>query len=154
MHPIFEIFTNFPLVCAAVAWFLAQLTKVIITFIINRDELTPSLVVSSGGMPSSHSATVCALTTAIAKLEGFSSPLFAICFVLSFIVMYDAAGVRRSAGEQAKTLNQIIEHLSNQKLFPIDNTVREIFGHTPFQVLVGALFGIAVPFVVRLFFNI
>ena len=81
-----------------------------------------------------------------------SCPLFAACVVLSFIVMYDATGVRRSAGEQAKTLNQIISHLLSENQIPIDMTVREIFGHTPFQVLMGALLGIAMPLIFRVFF--
>ena len=66
--------------------------------------------------------------------------------------MYDAMGVRRSAGEQAKTLNQIIQHLFDQKQIPVDTTVREIFGHTPFQVVMGALLGIALPFLAELAF--
>ncbi len=140
---------NFPLIMAFFAWFIAQFIKLVLTFFVCREELNAKILLSSGGMPSSHSSTVCALTTSIVLTHGWGSPLFAISAVLSFIVMYDAMGVRRSAGEQAQTLNQIILHLFDQKQIPIDTTVREIFGHTPFQVLVGALIGIAIPFIVR-----
>ncbi len=105
-------------------------------------------------MPSSHSAVVCSLTTSIAMTEGFASPLFAICAVLSFIVMYDAAGVRRSAGEQAQMLNEIIAQLSEQNQLQNEQMVREIFGHTPLQVVVGAGIGILIPIVTHLIFKI
>ncbi len=83
-------------------------------------------------MPSSHSATVCGLTTAIALTEGVGSIAFAVSAVISFVVMYDARGVRRSAGEQAKKLNNIINHLSdNDNEFEYDDQVKEILGHTP-----------------------
>ena len=95
----------------------------------------------AGGMPSSHSAVVTSLTTTIAVEYGFDSPLFAISMILSLIVMYDAAGVRRAAGKQARILNQMI----NSKNMP--NEVRqekliELLGHTPFEVFIGALVGI------------
>ena len=107
---------------------------------------------ASGGMPSSHSATVCALTTAIALTEGVGSIAFAVSAVMSFIVMYDARGVRRSAGEQAQKLNDIIEHLSdNDEDFEHDDPVKEILGHTPLQVVIGAILGVAVPLVVKMF---
>ena len=149
MYSITEFLNNFPAIMAITAWITAQVLKFIITLIINRDELSPSILLSSGGMPSSHSATVCALTTSIIIEHGFGSPLFAISGVLSFIVMYDAAGVRRSAGEQAKTLNEIIDHLFAQKQLPKDIPVREIFGHTPFQVVMGSILGIAIPLIAK-----
>ena len=152
MYSLSALGSNFPLTMAFSAWFLAQLIKFILTLIVCRENLTAKTILSSGGMPSSHTATVCALSTSVAMLQGLSSPLFAACVVLSFIVMYDAMGVRRSAGEQAQTLNQIIQHLFDQHQIPIDTTVREIFGHTPFQVLMGALLGIALPFLVRFAF--
>ena len=152
MYSLAALGSNFPLMMAFCAWFTAQLIKFILTFFVCRENLTAKTLLSSGGMPSSHTATVCALSTSVAILEGLASPLFAACVVLSFIVMYDATGVRRSAGEQAKTLNQIISHLLSENQIPIDMTVREIFGHTPFQVLMGALLGIALPLVFRVVF--
>ena len=154
MNAFSGLISNFPLITAALAWFLAQLIKFLLTLLVCRDELNMKVLLSSGGMPSSHSATVCALSTSVAICEGLSSPLFAACAVLSFIVMYDAMGVRRSAGEQAKTLNQIIRHLFDQQQIPIDHTVREIFGHTPFQVFIGALIGIALPLMLGYVFGI
>ena len=152
MYSLAALGSNFPLMMAFCAWFTAQFIKFILTLIVCRENLTAKTLLSSGGMPSSHTATVCALSTSVAILEGLASPLFAACVVLSFIVMYDAMGVRRSAGEQAKTLNQIISHLLSENQIPIDMTVREIFGHTPFQVLMGALLGIALPLVFRVVF--
>lgn len=153
MYTLSALSENFPLIMAASAWLIAQLCKFILTLIINRDNLSLKVLLASGGMPSSHSATVCALTTAIALNEGFASPLFAVCAVLSFIVMYDATGVRRSAGEQAQTLNQIIEQLFEQKQISVDTAVREIFGHTPFQVAIGAGLGILLPIVSKFMFH-
>ena len=154
MYSTTALITNFPLVMAVIGWCTAQFMKLVITFFANREECSFSTLFSSGGMPSSHSATVCALTTAVALEEGFASPLFAITYILSFIVMYDAMGVRRSAGEQAKTINQIIQHLFDEKQFPIDTTVKEILGHTPFQVIMGAAIGIVIPIIARFTFGV
>jgi hypothetical protein len=92
-------------------------------------------------MPSSHSALVCALATAIGIKEGLSSTLFALAFALAVIVMYDAAGVRRAAMMQARILNQIVDELFQGH--PISETrLRELLGHTPFEVVVGAILGV------------
>ncbi len=93
-------------------------------------------------MPSSHSALVTALTTGLGIQEGFDSAIFALAVVFSLVVMYDAAGVRRAAGKQARVLNAIIEDLNRRQLHP--ERLRELLGHTPFEVLVGALLGIIV----------
>ncbi len=131
---------NRVLVATSFAWAIAQILKVLIELIWKR-RLNLSLLTSAGGMPSSHSATVCALATAVAIREGVSSTLFAICVVLAVVVMYDAAGVRRSAGIQARILNQIIDELFQGH--PISETrLRELLGHTPIQVMVGAALGI------------
>ena len=89
-------------------------------------------------MPSSHSATVCGLTTAMGRVCGLDSPMFAIAFVLACIVMYDATGVRRAAGEQAKVLNRLLE---GQQVDP-QKALKEFLGHTPLEVLAGAVLGI------------
>lgn len=153
MYSFSALISNFPLILALLAWLIAQVTKFIITLFVSREDLSFKTLLSSGGMPSSHTATVCALSTSVALTEGLESPLFAICCVLSFIVMYDATGVRRSTGEQAKTLNQIIVHFFDEKEFPIDTTVKEILGHTPLQVGVGALLGIFLPIFVKFVFK-
>ena len=94
-------------------------------------------------MPSSHSGVVVSLTTMIGKNVGITSPLFAVSLIFSFIVMYDAAGVRRAAGKQAKLLNKIVETPGLTGL-QVSEKLVEVLGHTPFQVLVGALLGISV----------
>lgn len=153
MHIFNELIGNFPVMMALLAWFCAQIIKLILTLIFYREDFSFSTIYASGGMPSSHSATVCALTTAIVLTEGVGSVAFAISAVLSFVVMYDARGVRRSAGEQAKKLNDIILHLSgNNKNFKPDDTVREILGHTPLQVVIGALLGIFIPVLIYFIF--
>lgn len=122
------------------AWAIAQILKVIIE-LIWKHKLNLRLLTSAGGMPSSHSATVCALATAIAIHDGMSSSLFAMSLVLATVVMYDAAGVRRAAGIQARILNQIIDELFQGH--PISEVrLRELLGHTPVQVVVGAALGI------------
>ena len=152
MQIFLEFFHNFPAMMALLGWFTAQIIKMILSYIFCRDEFSFSLIMASGGMPSSHSATVCALTTAIALTEGVGSIAFAVSAVMSFIVMYDARGVRRSAGEQAQKLNDIIEHLSdNDEDFEHDDPVKEILGHTHLQVVIGAILGVAVPLVVKMF---
>ncbi|MBI4789069.1 MAG: divergent PAP2 family protein [Chloroflexi bacterium] len=124
------------------AWAIAQLLKVLIELIWRR-KLNLRLLTSAGGMPSSHSATVCALATAIAMHDGMTSSLFAVSLVLATVVMYDAAGVRRAAGIQARILNQIIDELFQGH--PISETrLRELLGHTPVQVVVGAALGILI----------
>ncbi len=122
------------------AWATAQVLKVIIELIL-RHKLNLRLLTSAGGMPSSHSAIVCALATAVGMHDGVSSSLFAVSLVLAVVVMYDAAGVRRAAGIQARILNQIIDELFQGH--PISETrLRELIGHTPVQVFVGAALGI------------
>ena len=98
---------------------------------------------ANGGMPSSHSATVLALTTAAAMQYGLGSPIFALSAILSIIVMNDAFGVRYETGEQAKILNRITKELFSGKAEEINTGLKELVGHTPFQVLVGAIVGIA-----------
>ena len=143
-------FTNYILVCAFAGWFGAQLIKCV-RYIIKHKRFSFAVVMSSGGMPSSHSATVCAAVTAIAKLEGTGSIIFALAFILAFIVMYDAAGVRRAAGEQAKVLNRIAMDIQKGDTKYLDKRLKELIGHTPLQVMMGALFGIVIPFIIPTF---
>ena len=121
------------------SWFSVQLTK-FITDLVKNKKVDLKVLVASGGMPSSHSSIVTSLMTLIGINEGFDSILFAIAFVFGMIVMYDAAGVRRAAGKQAGILNQLI--YSNQVKVNTNEKLKELIGHTPKQVFVGALWGI------------
>ena len=150
MDYIKGFFTNYVLVCAFIGWFGAQFIKCV-AYIAKNRSFSFSVVMSSGGMPSSHSATVCAMVVATAKLYGTKSLGFALAFVLAFIVMYDAAGVRRAAGEQAKVLNHIADDLSKGDTQYLEKHLKELIGHTPLQVLVGATFGIVIPLLVPVF---
>lgn len=162
---------NYVLWCSLVAWACAQILKTLIVLI--RDKhFDKERLIGSGGMPSAHSATVCALAISISRVCGVGSPEFAIGVVLAAIVMYDAMGVRRSSGEQAKRLNKIIELLDipelkqkeiKRKLHMFGKMsemfedeeeedreivkLKEQLGHTPMEVLGGALLGIIVALV-------
>ena len=129
--------------CALLAWFLAQLIKVILDLVILR-RFDASRFVSSGGMPSSHSALVVAAATAIGKLYVIDGPAFALAAVLSAVVMYDACNVRRSAGDTARLVNQLLEHVEKLTAEDFADDLKIIMGHTPLQVLIGALLGVAV----------
>ncbi len=138
-----NIWNNIWLWIPVITWFVVQCTKIVIELIKNK-KLNLRRIVGSGGMPSSHSAFVCSLATTIGITEGVSSPLFAMAVALSAIVMYDAAGVRRAAGKQAKILNQIIENEGEN--INVHEKLIELLGHTPLEVYVGALVGIVMSF--------
>lgn len=124
-----------------IAWFTAQLLKVLINFM-RKKQLKWSYMYSSGGMPSAHTAIVAALATTVGILYGFDTPLFAISLVLAFIVMYDAAGVRRTVGYQSTMLNKMLDELfRGNKDF--SQRLQEFIGHTKWEVFVGAVLGIA-----------
>jgi len=135
------------LIIPTFAWFTVQIFKLLSDAVIHR-RINFKRFVETGGMPSSHSAVVASLMTAIGLSEGFSSPMFAISFVFSFIVMYDAAGVRRAAGKQAQILNQLIN--SKQVKVDTNEKLKELLGHTPIQVFVGAIYGIVVGYLTML----
>ena len=129
--------------CALVAWFLAQVIKVILDLILTR-KFDWHRFVSSGGMPSSHSAFVMACTTAVARTEGLGSPLFGVCVVMAAVVMYDACNVRRSAGDTAKLVNQLLRHVEKLTAEDFADDLKIIMGHTPLQVAAGALLGLGI----------
>ncbi len=131
--------------CALLAWLVAQVVKVLLEWILNRSFQWKRFV-SSGGMPSSHSAFVVACTTAIGRLYGISGPLFALSVVVSAVVMYDACNVRRSAGDTARLVNQLLAHVEELTAENFADDLKIIMGHTPFQVAVGAALGLAVGF--------
>jgi acid phosphatase family membrane protein YuiD len=129
-----------------IAWALAQGMKVTRDSIRRRRIYLRGLA-EMGGMPSSHTAMVVGLTAALGRFNGVRSPLFAIALIFSFVVMYDAAGVRRAAGRQAALLNRLVDDLFSQRGVREDQ-LRELLGHTPIEVLVGALLGILVGLLV------
>lgn len=140
-----ELFSNAVFVAAAAGWIVAQVLKTLIHLFFTKKFVAERLV-GSGGMPSSHSATVCALATASNIVYGTSSSEFAISLILAIIVMYDAMGVRRETGIQAKLLNDMIQvfaDMGHRKL-STNEKLKEFVGHTPLQVLVGAILGIAI----------
>lgn len=133
-----------PLFHALVCGFLVQISKVL-TFLVREKRINFRRFVETGGMPSSHAASVSALTTAVGLREGVGSVLFGIVLFFSLIVMYDAAGLRRAAGRQASLLNRILhEHIRLPG--PPYERLRELLGHTPIEVLVGAIIGVLFSF--------
>ena len=153
MHNPSELLQNEVLICSLVSWFIAQVLK-IPTYLLVEKELNWRRFFGSGGMPSSHTSFVVALTLMTGFDAGFQSVAFAIAFTLAAIVMYDAMGVRREAGEHARLLNKYLNQLETQNA-DIDGDgipdkeydeieLKEFIGHTPLQVLGGVLLGILV----------
>lgn len=136
------LMANDALIAALLAWGLAQFLKVV-THRITTGRLDFRMWTSAGGMPSSHSAYVSGLATAVALLNGLQSSLFAATLVFASVVMYDATGVRQAASHQARILNQIVDELFAGH--PIsEEKLKELLGHTPIQVVAGALLGVVV----------
>lgn len=132
------------LIISVCAWAAAQLIKVF-AVLIKEKRLDLRYFVTSGGMPSSHSSTVCALATAVALIQGFDSVSFGITTILAIVVMYDAAGVRRAVSRQSIILNRIVrEIMVKRPRDEVQHDLRELIGHTPFQVIIGALLGIGI----------
>ena len=146
MTIIQELWSNQWLITALLGWFIAQLLKIPVTFIFEK-RLDFSRFWGSGGMPSSHSAFTTSLTTAIGLTNGFNSFEFALSFVMAFIVMYDAAGVRQSAGKQANILNQVLDYLKLTENGEPYQQLKTLLGHTPFEVVGGAILGIVIGFI-------
>ena len=130
------------LLAPLVAWAIAQAAKVILTSVRQR-RLNLRVLAETGGMPSSHAAIVMGMTTAVGKHAGVSSAAFAIALIFSFVVMYDAAGLRRAAGRQAAILNRLVEDLMHMRGVQ-EQRLRELLGHTPLEVVAGALLGVVV----------
>jgi acid phosphatase family membrane protein YuiD len=145
MQELSPIFQNQVLILSLTACFTAQGLKAVIELIRNGKINLRSLV-STGGMPSAHSALVGALATGVGLQKGWSSNEFAISALFAVIVMYDAAGVRQAAGKQARILNQIIDELFQEEHTLNEERLKELLGHTPFQVIMGLSLGIATAF--------
>jgi uncharacterized protein len=137
-----ELFSNRILLSAVLAWSLAQVVKIPLNYLVRR-EWDWSLVFSAGGMPSSHSALVTGVSFGIGLEQGFNSPLFAIAGVVAMIVIYDATGVRRHAGDHARVLNLMIDELLTGHPLA-ERELKEVLGHTPREVLGGVALGIIV----------
>ncbi|MEG2295150.1 MAG: divergent PAP2 family protein [Oscillospiraceae bacterium] len=162
---IFEILTsNYFINVCFVSWFSAQIAKTFLEYCVTKKFVAERLI-GAGGMPSSHSALVCSLAVAMSRKLGFDSPEFALSFAFAGIVMYDAMGVRRAAGEQAKVLNKMIfgffktvegEDQEDPDMEAVsddmpDKALKEYIGHTPLEVLGGALLGILVAMFMPIF---
>ena len=141
---MYEIITNKALVIPASAWVISQLIKVF--FVLAREKRFDLwFLLRSGGMPSSHTALVCALAVAVGMMQGFNSIAFAITVILAIVVMYDAAGVRQAVSQQSLVLNRIVKELMDKRpRSEVERDLREFIGHTPFQVIAGAVLGIFV----------
>jgi acid phosphatase family membrane protein YuiD len=124
------------------AAFFAQVVKFII-FTIQSRRINFKIFTTTGGMPSSHSAGVMGLSTSVGLISGFSSIIFAVAFGFSLVTMYDAAGVRRAAGKTAACLNRMMDDFYNHDVRAAGGKLKELLGHTPFEVIMGALFGVA-----------
>ncbi len=143
-----ELVHNRIFVSAVLGWFIAQVLKTIIHLFLTK-QFVAERMIGSGGMPSSHSATVCALATATGMVYGGGSFEFAIAVILAIIVMHDAMGVRRETGIQAKVINEMLEVFTNmgKKMSP-EEKLKEFVGHTPLQVLAGGILGILIAVMV------
>ncbi|MFV0522161.1 MAG: divergent PAP2 family protein [Mangrovibacterium sp.] len=142
MNTLKEIFSNQAIMAAFTAWAIAQLTKVLIDIIKNK-KFNYALLTSSGGWPSSHSSSVVALSTSIGLTDGFTSSTYAISLLFAIVVMYDATGVRRAAGEQAGVLNNFSDFMQNLG-FKTNKKLKELLGHSPVEVMSGAALGLLV----------
>ncbi|WP_308754009.1 divergent PAP2 family protein [uncultured Anaerotruncus sp.] len=169
MNPLRVLISNYVIDVGFLAWFAAQLLKTILAYIPSRKIIWERMV-GSGGMPSSHSALVCAVSVGVAKKLGYASPEFALSLAMAGIVMYDAMGVRRAAGEQAKVLNKMVidfkeifqmlkeefdalargEDVPEERGGP-NKRLKEFLGHTPLEVLCGAALGILIAALIPAF---
>ena len=169
MNPLRVLISNYVIDVGFLAWFAAQLLKTILAYIPSRKIIWERMV-GSGGMPSSHSALVCAVSVGVAKKLGYASPEFALSLAMAGIVMYDAMGVRRAAGEQAKVLNKMV--IDFKEIFQMlkeefdalargedapeerggpNKRLKESLGHTPLEVLCGAALGILIAALIPAF---
>ena len=148
MNFLAELGQNKILISAATGWIIAQVLKTIIHAWFTKDFVAERLV-GGGGMPSSHSATVCALVTATGMQYGPASYEFAMAAIFALVVMYDAIGVRQESGKQAQVLNDMIEIFTHMgKDLNIENQLKEFIGHTPLQVFCGAVLGIITAIII------
>ena len=150
MDFILMVFKNSVLCSAVISWFSAQIIKTLLVFITTK-KFVPERIFGPGGMPSAHSASVTALSIATCRACGIQSVEFAIAFVLAAVVMYDATSVRRQAGEHAKAINKVVDKVDKMEEDDEELNIRqlkEVLGHTPLEVLAGALLGIIISMII------
>jgi len=143
-----NILDNRVLLVALVACLMAQALKLVVELIKNR-KVNVSVLFTTGGMPSAHSSLVTALAAGVGQTIGWASPEFAVAAIFAIIVMYDAAGVRQAAGKQARILNQMVDELFHEHPEFNQDRLKELLGHTPFQVIAGSALGITVSWLAR-----
>lgn len=148
MNFIYDIFRNECLLSVIIAWLLAQIFKVFTGYFREETFSLRKFFSGTGGMPSSHSATVVALLVSSVMVYGFGGYEAALSVLFATIVMSDAVGVRYETGKQAKVINKMIEELFSGKAKNPQENLKELIGHTPFQVFVGALLGLVVALTV------
>lgn len=141
-----EIINNKYIIVPMFIWLGIQIFKVLWD-LVKEKKFNFKRILGAGGMPSSHSAVVCSLATLVGKYEGVDSAVFGVAVILALVVMYDAAGVRRAAGKQAKLLNQIV-NTPGLAIETVQEKLVEVLGHTPIEVFVGAILGIIVGILV------
>lgn len=146
MQNIGEIMDNHVLWVALLACAVAQVIKVFVE-LVQHGKINLQALVTTGGMPSAHSAFVAALAAGVGQAKGWGSPEFALALVFAIIVMYDAAGVRQAAGLQARILNQIMDEFFQEDHHLSQDRLKELLGHTPVQVIVGFALGVAVSWI-------
>ncbi len=146
MNGFMEFIQNKYIYVPFLLWFFIQLFKLLYD-LVKTKKFNFKRILGAGGMPSSHSAVVTSLATLIGKYEGVDSAIFALSFIVAFVVMYDACGVRRAAGKQAALLNKLVETPGLTGV-QVSEKLVEVLGHTPFQVLVGALIGLVAGLIV------
>ena len=145
-----QLLMNVTLMTASTAWFVAQVLKTI-TYAWKDRQFDARRMVGAGGMPSSHSAWVVSLAAAVGFHDGWDSPLFAVTVVVAAIVMYDAAGVRRAAGKQAKVINELVQEMKVEHTIS-EERLKELLGHTPLEVFAGALLGIGIAYLFHCYY--
>lgn len=145
MRYLQDFFSNSVVWTAVIGWFVAQALKIVLTWDNKRFDFRR--IIGSGGMPSSHAAFVVSLAMAVGFEMGFSSPVFAVAGVMAFVVMYDATGVRRSAGQQAAILNKIVDSIQESDMPKTEKRLKELLGHTPIEVFAGAILGIIIAII-------
>lgn len=154
MTYIYDFLDNYLLISALTGWIVAQILKVFTGMFSKEKFSLTRLLFSNGGMPSSHSATVMALSVAALLGHGIGSPIFAVCTILAIIVMNDAVGVRQETGKQSKVINEIMRTMSTGRPEDVETGLKELVGHTPLQVIMGALTGIGVAIILAFVYGI
>ncbi|HAZ48647.1 MAG TPA: acid phosphatase [Cyanobacteria bacterium UBA11371] len=143
MQDFGKILDNHVLVVALIACLIAQVSKIVVE-LVRHGKVSLRVLTTTGGMPSAHSALVTCLAAGVGQTVGWASAEFAIATIFAIIVMYDAAGVRQAAGKQARILNQMIDELFREHPTFSEDRLKELLGHTPFQVIVGSILGVTI----------